>query len=214
MTFLINRTLLLVAISFLIAIPVTAQMPVHEEPYHQPVWQNEVFRLLEVFVPPGDTTAFHRHEHPICYIVLKGSKLFLQQPTQNGRTVTLPTGYAGTQGGSIDTPFIHRFANVGTQEVQIYALERLIPGTKPTADSANLVFQQRGFTLYKFSVQPKSTIDVPYGMLIVAGPPGNVFIKQQRRRKRLKRVWFPVNPQNGPAQLVSKKKSAVVYVIR
>jgi len=38
-----------------------AQVPVYEEPLHKVVLKNEYIRLIDVHLPPGDTTQFHIH---------------------------------------------------------------------------------------------------------------------------------------------------------
>lgn len=47
-----------------------AQMPVpvHEEPRHHPVFQNKEVRILNVLLPPGDTTLYHIHHTPSVFI--------------------------------------------------------------------------------------------------------------------------------------------------
>lgn len=45
-----------------------AQVPVHEEPRHRPVFENEFMRILDVRIPPGDTTLYHIHQTPSFFI--------------------------------------------------------------------------------------------------------------------------------------------------
>jgi hypothetical protein len=45
-----------------------AQVPVHEEPRHHPVFQNTDIRILNVLLPPGDTTQYHIHTTPSVFI--------------------------------------------------------------------------------------------------------------------------------------------------
>jgi len=45
-----------------------AQVPVREEPRHKPVIVNEYFRVLDVNIPPGDTTLYHVHETPSLFL--------------------------------------------------------------------------------------------------------------------------------------------------
>jgi hypothetical protein len=42
----------------------SGQVPVHEEPRHHLVFQNKEIRILNVLVPPGDTTQYHIHTTP------------------------------------------------------------------------------------------------------------------------------------------------------
>lgn len=51
----------------------SAQVPVHEEPRHHPVFQNEAIRILNVLLPPGDTSEYHVHTTPSLFIRLSGT---------------------------------------------------------------------------------------------------------------------------------------------
>ena len=45
-----------------------AQILVHEEPRHRPVFQNKEIRILNVRVAPGDTSLYHMHTTPSFFI--------------------------------------------------------------------------------------------------------------------------------------------------
>ncbi|MCF8452347.1 MAG: hypothetical protein K9G42_04045 [Pedobacter sp.] len=47
-----------------------AQILVHEEPRHQPVFQSKEIRILNVRVAPGDTSLYHMHTTPSFFIRL------------------------------------------------------------------------------------------------------------------------------------------------
>jgi len=51
-----------------------AQVPVSQEPRHHKVLDNGHLRLLDVRIPPGDTTQFHIHATPSVFIVLTETK--------------------------------------------------------------------------------------------------------------------------------------------
>ena len=51
----------------------TAQVPVREEPRHHPVLQNKYIRLLDVWLPAGDTTLFHIHAMPSLFVILSNT---------------------------------------------------------------------------------------------------------------------------------------------
>lgn len=50
-----------------------AQVLVHEEPRHRPVFQNKEIRVLNVLVPPGDTSQYHIHNTPSFFIRLSNT---------------------------------------------------------------------------------------------------------------------------------------------
>ena len=47
---------------------VKAQVPVSKEPRHHVVFENDKVRLLNVLLPPGDTTQYHLHSTPSVFI--------------------------------------------------------------------------------------------------------------------------------------------------
>ena len=50
-----------------------AQVLVHEEPRHRPVFKNKEIRVLNVLVPPGDTSQYHIHNTPSFFIRLSNT---------------------------------------------------------------------------------------------------------------------------------------------
>ena len=53
---------------FLLTAAVAAQVPVNNEPHHRTVFENADFRILDVRVSPGESTADHRHDHDIASV--------------------------------------------------------------------------------------------------------------------------------------------------
>jgi len=53
-------------------------VPVREEPRHKPVIVNEYFRVLDVKIPPGDTTLYHLHETPSLFLRFTSTDVALQ----------------------------------------------------------------------------------------------------------------------------------------
>jgi hypothetical protein len=100
-----------------------AQRPVHQEPQHKPIFENEAIRVLELKFSPGDTSLFHLHDTPILYITLSDTKMWLQEKREDGRTVKLPSGWTGSDFYNSDTTLIHRIANVGDSVLHWIAVQ-------------------------------------------------------------------------------------------
>ena len=49
-------------------------VPVHQEPRHHLVFDSPGTRILDVQIPPGDTTLFHTHSDPILYVTMSTSR--------------------------------------------------------------------------------------------------------------------------------------------
>src|SRR5215831_20496360 len=75
-----------------------AQVPVREEPRHHIVLQNEYVRLLDVRIPPGDTTLFHIHEIPSVFVMLSATKTATQVKGENWTEGTSVPGTAWYNG--------------------------------------------------------------------------------------------------------------------
>jgi hypothetical protein len=54
---------------FLIRLQLSSQVPVREEPRHHQVFQNQYIRILDVIIPPGDTSLFHIHATPSLFLI-------------------------------------------------------------------------------------------------------------------------------------------------
>jgi hypothetical protein len=49
-------------------------MPVHQEPHHRQIFQSGPMRIIDLQIPPGDTSWFHTHEWPIFYLTVADSQ--------------------------------------------------------------------------------------------------------------------------------------------
>jgi hypothetical protein len=52
----------------------TPIMPVHQESHHRQVFQYGPMRIIDLQIPPGDTSWFHTHEWPIFYLTVADSQ--------------------------------------------------------------------------------------------------------------------------------------------
>lgn len=69
-----------------------AQVPVHEEPRHHLVFQNTEIRILNVLIPPGDTSQYHIHKTPSVFIFFTSTTTGSQL---QGKTASLGKSVAG-----------------------------------------------------------------------------------------------------------------------
>lgn len=59
----------------LIQTPLWGQVPVHQEPRHHPIFENKEIRILNVLLPPGDTTLYHIHTTPSVFITFTTTEI-------------------------------------------------------------------------------------------------------------------------------------------
>jgi hypothetical protein len=103
-----------------------AQMPVHEEPYHRPVIQNEYIRILDVQIMPGDTSRMHRHAIPSVFIQLSDTDVASQVMGEAWVRDKAVNGKAWYRSFVRDT-LVHRVAAVGPKPLHVFDIELLAP---------------------------------------------------------------------------------------
>src|SRR6185295_5301775 len=101
-----------------------AQVPVREEPRHKPVLQNKYIRLLDVWLPPGDTTMYHIHATPSLFAVLSNT---LTATQIKGADWTSDRSAAGKiwYRSFINDTLVHRVANIDTVPFHVNDIEIL-----------------------------------------------------------------------------------------
>lgn len=100
----------LFSIMLLFCSTLRAQVPVSQEPLHRPVLVNKYIRLLDVIVPPGDTTQFHIHQIPSLFVILSNNKTSSQIAGKNWIEDQSVAGTTWYRSFSPDI-LIHRVAN-------------------------------------------------------------------------------------------------------
>ena len=102
-----------------------AQVPVSKEPRHHVVFENEKVRLLNVLLPPGDTTQFHEHSTPSVFISFTktntASQLLHQKPVQS----TSSAGSVWFENLKAPNIKIHRVWNEDTAAFHVMDVEIL-----------------------------------------------------------------------------------------
>ena len=109
----------------LASVVLSAQVPVNNEPHHRTVYENADFRILDVRVSPGESTADHRHDHDIATVSMNAgtaTRITAGGQAQNrpprplaDATVTEYTGKASS----------HKLDNIGAAPYQLFAVENL-----------------------------------------------------------------------------------------
>src|ERR1051326_358056 len=141
------------------------QVPVREEPRHKVALENEYIRLLDVRLPPGDTSLFHVHEIPSFFIPLStaasGSQVQGQAPRES-RFAADSTWYNGFETG----PLVHRVWNSDTSVLHVIDLELLSPKNSVLPDInepgfPKVAFENSRLRVYKFELSSNQHISVP-----------------------------------------------------
>lgn len=103
---------------------IKAQVPVRDEPRHHPVFQNNYIRLLDVWIPPGDTSLFHIHATPSLFVILSNT---ITGSQIKGEKWVKAQNVAGTAWYRSFTPdsLVHRVSNLDTVPFHVNDIELL-----------------------------------------------------------------------------------------
>ncbi|MDQ6844698.1 MAG: cupin domain-containing protein [Bacteroidota bacterium] len=118
------RSLIFLAFCFLSSF-VMAQVPVSKEPRHHLVFENENARILNVLLPPGDTTQYHLHSTPSVFIMLTHTKTGSQKITNDPVTSTSKAGDIWFENLNPPNTKIHRVWNMDTATYHVVDVELL-----------------------------------------------------------------------------------------
>jgi quercetin dioxygenase-like cupin family protein len=125
--------------------PADKVVPVHEEPRHRLIFDSPGTRILDVNIPPGDTTLFHTHSDPILYVNMSASQTRSQtlggewlggdtaqaanlKPQPSPGRMTSTTSYA-------KQPLTHRVHNVGQTLFRLIGITNSSAGDESAAAS-------------------------------------------------------------------------------
>jgi len=169
----------------------TAQVPVREEPRHKVALQNEYIRLLDVRVPPGDTSLFHIHQIPSFFIPLSTTRIGSEVQGQAARQTRFPidsTWYNGFENG----PLIHRVWNSDTSVLHVIDLELLAKKNSMLPNTIHMPFkidfENEKLRVYKSQVQAGQVVALPLiktPMLLVAVDGGDLDLQDLDQKKSI-----------------------------
>ena len=96
-------------------------VPVYEEPRHRVLWGNSYMHILDLRIPPGDTTFFHTHDSPIFFITLQNSSIRTQQLGEEWQVWpqrNLDAGAVVLNETYLNEPVTHRVNNIGPKTLR------------------------------------------------------------------------------------------------
>lgn len=123
------RLNLILAYLLLYSSVLSAQVQVRKEPRHKKVFENKYFRLLDVWIKPGDTTLFHIHSTPSLFLRFTNSDVTSQIIGQGWVKNRNERGTASFSSYADDT-LVHRVSNIDTSLFHVTDIE-LLSSYKP-----------------------------------------------------------------------------------
>lgn len=109
---------------FFSTISIIAQVQVSKEPRHKLVLENKYIRLLDVWLPPGDTTEFHVHSTPSLFLHLSNTYIATQVMEKEWINDQNIPGNAWYRSFSPDS-MVHRVANRDRVSMHVTDIEIL-----------------------------------------------------------------------------------------
>ena len=119
-----NKRAVLLGIILLSSFVLTAQVQVSKEPRHKKVLENKYIRLLDVNIPPGDTSLFHIHSTPSVFLHFTTTVVCSQIKGKEWVTAKNTQGYAWYRSFVNDT-LVHRVSNCDTVPFHVTDVELL-----------------------------------------------------------------------------------------
>ncbi len=144
-----------------------AQVPVSREPRHHNVFENVHVRLLDVHIPPGDTSQIHIHATPSVFLILDQVKTGSQVISQEDHTKSPVKQYGNIWfEGFYLQPRIHRVWNLDTAEFHVMDIElpnkNYIDIDPPIRqDGFIFLFEEKPVRAYRLRLLPGQEISLP-----------------------------------------------------
>jgi hypothetical protein len=145
------KTLYILSIFLMAASPrLLAQVEVRDEPKHRPVLENDVVRILDVWIRGGDSCKYHIHRTPSLFVYLSSTRISTQE--QGAFAVDQKVEPGQTWYRDFTKPFIHK-AWV-PDAVSLHAIDIELLGPKPNGPGMPL--EAAGLTLVQDSVRHRT----------------------------------------------------------
>ena len=207
---------LLLALVTLQSSHLAAQVPVSQEPFHPIVFENKYVRILDVLLPPGDTTQFHIHSTPSLFVYFTNSNIASQTKGKDWIKSRSVAGNTRFTAYTPDTPLIHRVTNLDSLTFHVNDIEILSTYTnksKTTAPNFPLVFENEKSFAYRLKNEDlKGDTVKSHGPLIVELVAGdnvviNYLMKNQSTQLKAGKFLYiepdiPFNiSTNGPSKI-------------
>jgi hypothetical protein len=143
-----------------------AQIPVSQEPRHHKILENDHLRLLDVHIPPGDTSMIHIHATPSVFVILNNVKTGSQVISEEDHSKS-PIPHFGNIWfeGFYEKPRIHRVWNSDSSEFHVMDVELTnknyitINGSIKQAPFTFL-FDEKPVRAYRLDLQPSANISI------------------------------------------------------
>jgi quercetin dioxygenase-like cupin family protein len=110
-------------------------VPVYREPMHRLVLQNRYARVMDVLIPPGETSKDHEHAARIAGVILSDARYWAQKPGEERGPLNVPLAPGSPiENWAAQLPYTHRVGNVDVVPLHYIVAEQIAP-TRIDADA-------------------------------------------------------------------------------
>jgi quercetin dioxygenase-like cupin family protein len=135
-------------------------IPARQEPHHHVLFENDVVRILDVRLPPGEATLEHSHDHDDSSVCISGSNMRNKSGTsdwsQPGQPCTIGRASVTQWTG---TPGSHVVGNAGDKLFRLVLVENLhetfLPDYSPLNEEI-VTRENRGFRIFEMQMAAAS----------------------------------------------------------
>lgn len=174
--YLIMRIIIISSIYLFSSLYTIAQVPVSKEPRHHLVFENAKVRILNVLVPPADTTQYHVHSTPSVFIPFTKTHTGSQRINEQPEYSTSVAGNVWFEDLSEPHIKIHRVWNMDTSVFHVMDVELLTKDSgfnfKPLAiEHSHLQIDTPWVRTYSIHLLKNEEViikDQPSGFILVA----------------------------------------------
>ncbi|HEY2649789.1 MAG TPA: hypothetical protein VGI38_11385 [Puia sp.] len=158
-----------IALCLLLHAVCVAQIPVSQESRHHKILENDHVRLLDVHIPPGDTSLFHIHATPSVFLILHNVKTGSQVISEEDHSKS-PIPHFGDMWfeGFYVKPRIHRVWNSDSSEFHVMDIEltnkNYITIDGPVKQAPfTFLFDEKPVRAYRLDLSPATDISIAAG---------------------------------------------------
>jgi hypothetical protein len=179
------------AAAFLSAAPGFAQddkvVPAHEEPRHVPKLVNEWVRIVDVEIPEGEQTLYHRHSIDYPFIFVSSVTLENQVYGQEPKNAQMQRGQVGFYDIAKQGAYTHRFINRGPGPFRAIGIELMKPAGLeatpglPDIPGVEKVLDNKRVGAYRIRLMPGASSEP----IVLPGPSVRVSLGSGRVRDRI-----------------------------
>jgi hypothetical protein len=195
-----------------------AQVPVSKEPRHHNVFENAFVRVLDVHLPPGDTSLFHKHETPSVFIVLHPVKTGSEVIIEEAKATALTKDPTITFEGFYVKPRVHRVWNSDTSDFHVMDIEILnkVHQNISPMEQAGLqfLFNEKPVTAYRLSLDAGADIKLiresPFLIVGLSDATNNVMVNKKSFSKKGDFLFIPAGE---PIEFSNKAESEYAFAV-